>query len=62
MEQKQIKEDENIMNEIIQYLDNLITMINPGLDMPVSKWYSCQKKSNKLYDDQQDYIDLINKL
>jgi len=50
------------MNEIIQYLDNLITMINPGLDMPVSKWYSCQKKSNKLYDDQQDYIDLINKL
>jgi len=57
-----MKEDENIMNEVIQYLDSLVIMINPGFDIPVPEWYLCQKKSNELYDDQQDYIDLINKL
>ena len=62
IEWKQMKEDENIMNEVVQYLDSLVTTINPGLDMPVPEWHLCQKKSNELYDDQQDYIDLINKL
>jgi len=57
-----MKEDENIMNEVVQYLDSLITTINPELDMPVPERHPCQKKSNELYDDQQDYIDLINKL
>ncbi len=30
--------------------------------MPVPEQHPCQKKSSELYDDQQDYIDLINKL
>jgi hypothetical protein len=30
--------------------------------MPVPERHPCQKKSNELNDDQQDYIDLINKL
>jgi hypothetical protein len=34
---KQMKENENIINEVVQYLDNLITIINLGFDMPVSK-------------------------
>ncbi len=50
IEWKQIKEDENIMNEVIQYLDSLVIMINPGFDIPVPEWYLCQKKSNELYD------------
>ncbi|CAB4420704.1 unnamed protein product [Rhizophagus irregularis] len=54
IEWKHMKEDENKMNEIIQYLDSL--------DMPVPERHPCQKKSNELNDDQQDYIDLINKL
>jgi hypothetical protein len=62
LEWKQIKEDENKMNEIIQYLDSLVTTINPGLDMPIPERHPCQKKSNELNDDQQDYINLINKL
>src|SRR3989337_85299 len=57
-----MKEDENIMNEVVQYLDNLITTINPGLDMPVPERHPCQKSGNELSDDQQDYIDLINRL
>ncbi|PKB91697.1 hypothetical protein RhiirA5_447944 [Rhizophagus irregularis] len=50
------------MNEVVQYLDNLVTTINPGLDMPVPERYPCQKQKSEIRDDQQDYIDLINKL
>ena len=50
------------MNEVIQYLDSLVTTVNSGLDMPVPEWHPCQKESKELRDDQQDYIDLINKL
>ncbi|EXX58457.1 Pif1p [Rhizophagus irregularis DAOM 197198w] len=57
-----MKENENIMNEVVQYLDNLVITINPGLDMPVPEQHPCQKKNKELRDDQQDYIDLINKL
>ena len=57
-----MKENENKMSEITRYLDSLITIINPGLDMPVPEQHPCQKKSSELYDNQQDYIDLINKL
>ena len=59
---KQMKEDQNVMNEVVQYLDNLITTINPGLDMPVPERHPCRKKKNELRDEEQDYIDLINKL
>lgn len=48
IEWKQMKEDENKMNEIIQYFDSLVTTINPGLDMPVPEWHPYQKKSNEL--------------
>ncbi|EXX58670.1 uncharacterized protein LOC114530801 [Rhizophagus irregularis DAOM 181602=DAOM 197198] len=50
------------MNEVVQYLDNLVTTINPGLDMPVPERHPCQKQKSEIRDDQQDYIDLINKL
>jgi len=46
-----MKEDENKMNEIIQYLDSLVTIINPGLNMPIPERHPCQKKSNELSDD-----------
>ncbi len=32
-----MKEDENKMNEIVQYFDSLVTTINPGFNMPISK-------------------------
>ena len=57
-----MKEDENTMNEVVQYLDNLVTTTNPGLDIPVPERHPCQKESDELHDDQQDYVDLINKL
>ena len=62
IEWKHMKKDENIMNEVVQYLDSLVTTVNSGLDMPVPERHSCQKESKELRNDQQDYIDLINKL
>ncbi|EXX54637.1 uncharacterized protein LOC113214878 [Rhizophagus irregularis DAOM 181602=DAOM 197198] len=62
IEWKHMKEDENVMNEVVQYLDNLVTTINSGLDMPVPERHPCQKQKSEIRDDQQDYIDLINKL
>ncbi|PKK67779.1 hypothetical protein RhiirC2_663004 [Rhizophagus irregularis] len=37
-------------------------MINPGLDAPVPEHHPCQKRSEEINDDDQDYIDLVNKL
>ena len=57
-----MKEDEDTINRVLQYLDDLITTVNPGLDMPIPERHPCQKRSDELNDDLQDYIDLINKL
>jgi hypothetical protein len=57
-----MKEDKNKMNEVVQYLDSLIITINLKFNMPISKRHPCQKEKKKLHNDQQDYIDLINKL
>ncbi len=62
IEWEKMKENEDIMGEVVQYLDSLITTVNLELDMPVPEQHPCQKNSNELDDDQQDYIDLINKL
>ena len=35
IEWEQMKENEDKMNEVAQYFDNLVTMINSGLDIPV---------------------------
>jgi len=59
---EQMKEDENKMNEVIQYLDKIVTTINPGLEMPVLERHPCQKNSGELRNNQQDYVDLINKV
>jgi len=59
---RQMQENENVMDEVIQYLDTLATMINPGFNDPVSNRHPCKKSKEELHDDQQDYIELINKL
>ena|ERR1043165_3738278 len=57
-----MKENKSKMNEILQYLDSLITTINPRFDVPVPEQHPYQKKGIELRDNQQDYIELINKL
>ena len=46
----------------MQYLDSLITTMNPCLDAPVPDRHPCQKRSEEIADDLQDYIELVNKL
>ncbi|RGB22488.1 hypothetical protein C1646_776014 [Rhizophagus diaphanus] len=54
--------NQEVMEEVICFLDSLITTINPGLDAPLPDHHPCQKKLKNLDDDMQDYIELINKL
>jgi hypothetical protein len=58
----QIKENKNLINNAICYIDSLITTINPEIYALILRQYSCQKGSNKIVDDEQDYIELVNKL
>ena len=62
IEWEKMKENEELMNNVMQYLDSLSTTINPGLDAPVPNLHPCQKHSKDLRDDKQDYIELVNKL
>ena len=57
-----MKENKEMMSNIVQYMNSLVITINPGLDAPVPDRYLCQKIHNKLRDDKLDYIKLINKL
>ncbi len=42
-----MKEDENVMNEVIKYLDTLIITINSGLNVPLPDQHLCQKNKNE---------------
>ncbi len=57
-----MKDDENAINTLVEYLKSLVTTINPGLNAPIPDRHLCQKRHNELNDDEQDYIELINKL
>ena len=50
------------MNNVIKYLKDLVTTINPEPDSPIPDRHPCQKGHDEVCDDLQDYIDLINKL
>src|SRR6266498_886590 len=58
----QMKENENLMKNMIQYIDSIVTTINPGIFATIPQIHPCQKSSSEIEDDLQDYIELINKL
>jgi DNA replication protein DnaC len=62
IEWEQLREDENSLKEITKYIDSLVTTINPGPNTPVPNNHLCQKRLEELHDDEQDYIELVNKL
>jgi hypothetical protein len=59
---EKMKNNDETMKEVVRYLDSLVTTINPGLNAPLSDRHPCQKRSEEINDDMQDYIELINKL
>ncbi|GBC15565.1 ATP-dependent DNA helicase PIF1 [Rhizophagus irregularis DAOM 181602=DAOM 197198] len=59
---EKMKEDEDMMNNVVRYLDSLVTTKNPDQDAPVPAQHPCKKCPEELSDDLQDYIELVNKL
>lgn len=57
-----MKNDEEIMKEVVNYLDSLVTTINPRKDAPPPDNHPYQKRSEDLNDDMRDYVELIDKL
>ncbi len=57
-----MKENKNIMSEVVKYLKTINTTINLRLNAPIFNQHPCQKDRSELFDDQQNYIDLVNKL
>ncbi|RHZ79386.1 hypothetical protein Glove_147g55 [Diversispora epigaea] len=57
-----MENDENTMGEVVQYLNSLVTTINPGLDTPIPNRHSYQKRREEINDILDDYIELVNKL
>ncbi|GBC48412.2 ATP-dependent DNA helicase PIF1 [Rhizophagus irregularis DAOM 181602=DAOM 197198] len=57
-----MKDNEDVMNNVIQYLDSIVTTINPDMHAPIPERHPCQKRAEEINDDLQDYVELINKL
>ncbi|RHZ57019.1 hypothetical protein Glove_395g64 [Diversispora epigaea] len=62
IEWEKIKNNENAMDNIVKYINTLVTTINPGINASVPGRHSCQKEHSELHDDLLDYTDLANKL
>jgi hypothetical protein len=58
----EMKNDEKVMTDVVQYLDSLVTTVNPGLGASVPERHPCQKRTDELCYNLQDYVELINKL
>ncbi len=58
----QMKENENMMDNAIQYIDSMVTTINPGINAAIPERHPCQKRPDEIEDNSKDYIKLINKL
>ena len=59
---EKMKNNNEVMEEVVHYLDSLITTINPNANGPLPDNHPCQKQPKDLNDDMKDYIELINKL
>ena len=58
----QMKENEILMSNAIQYIDSIVTTMNPEINAAIPERHPCQKGRNEIDDKDQDYIELINKL
>ena len=50
------------MEEVIHYLDSLVTTMNPSLNTLPPSCHPCQKRTEDLDNSLQDYGELVNKL
>jgi hypothetical protein len=57
-----LKTNENELNNVIQYIDSIVTTINPDMNADIPEHHPCQKTPDEIDDSSQDYVELINKL
>jgi len=57
-----MKKNKNMMDNAIQYIDSMVTTINPEINAAIPEWHPCQKRPDEIEDDSKNYIELINKL
>ena len=57
-----LKVNESEKNNVTQYIDSIVTTINPEMNAPIPNRHPCQKECDEIDDGLQDYIKLINKL
>ena len=50
------------MQNVIKYIDLIVTTINLEINAAIPEQHPCQKRSDEIADDSQDYVELINKL
>ena len=50
------------MENVIKYIDSIVTTINPDINAAIPEQHPCQKASDEIVDSTQDYVELINKL
>ncbi|CAG8800405.1 16743_t:CDS:1, partial [Racocetra persica] len=55
-------QDEQLMKEMITYIDSIITAMNPDNSTHISQQYPCQKRQTELTDNFEDYCQLVNRL
>jgi ATP-dependent DNA helicase PIF1 len=57
-----IKDNEEEKTNVMRYLDSVVTTINPNINAPFPERHPCQKGSDEINYNLQDYVELINKL
>ncbi|CAG8536702.1 15388_t:CDS:2 [Cetraspora pellucida] len=58
-----MQQDENSMNNIIAYVNSIVTAMNPNTTtIYTSEQHPCQKSLDKLVDDFDNYCQLVNKV
>ena len=57
-----MKVDENYMENVVRYIDSIVTTVNPEINAPKAERHPCQKRPDEIDNGIQDYTELINKL
>jgi len=57
-----LKENEERKKVVVQYLDSIVSTINPQINAVIPEKHPCQKVRDEIKDDTQDYVELINKV
>ncbi|CAG8597262.1 6136_t:CDS:2, partial [Cetraspora pellucida] len=65
-DRKTMYQDEDLMNEMVTYIDSIVIVMNPDINQDlatyISEQHPCQKPIEQLVDDFDNYCQLVNKV